>query len=267
MSGIGLYDPTDPRYASSLWSYGEAPVRSLKLNQWDGNIAAGFALLHQITALLLAGGAGPRLITALDQGDPLRVSASPIPDLTVRIAPGYLIGGNGIAGLTEAATVPEIQPFAVPLALPRIDTIALNAQGTVLLLTGTESASPAAPDAPAGAIPLADVFHRPGETSLLDHDDGVNGYLIDRRPPPLCGQAHRHNTDRSPAESPDGVRTAFSTAEPFTPGSLGVSLNGVLQVPGPAGDYLEQSDGGGYTFAIPPKPGDDIAHGYHVRIA
>ena len=40
MSKFGKYDPSEAEHGSSLFSYGEVPVVSSKLNIWNGNIEA-----------------------------------------------------------------------------------------------------------------------------------------------------------------------------------------------------------------------------------
>ena len=64
----------------------------------------------------------------------------------------------------------------------------------------------------------------------------------------------------APKESPDGVRTVFSLVPNYMPGSLQVSLNGLVQSKGTSFTETDPAaDGGGtFTFAVAPLAGDVI---------
>ena len=47
--------------------------------------------------------------------------------------------------------------------------------------TGTEAATPTAPAPDTDAIPMAELYLRPGMTVIKDTDDATNGYVIDVR--------------------------------------------------------------------------------------
>lgn len=57
---------------------------------------------------------------------------------------------------------------------------------------------------------------------------------------------HKHNTDRVPAESPNGTRVNFSTQKKYSTNSLDVYVNGILQTRNK--HYSEDGDKLGYTF-------------------
>jgi hypothetical protein len=77
--------------------------------------------------------------------------------------------------------------------------------------------------------------------------------------------AHTHNTDRQPAEAPDGMRRVFSTAERFVSGSLSVYINGMLATKD--AEYTENTNRRGYTFLYSIQAGWVLEHRYEVDIS
>ena len=261
MSGTGRYSATRDTNTSTLWNYGEVPVASAKLNTWNGNVAAAFDLLHQAMAALSGADAADCVISE-SSGEELLAVAADTPDLSVRVRSGRAWIGGFISHLAAEGRVPGSGSFTAPATHPRIDLVHLDAYGDLAFTAGVEAASPAVPDAPDGALVLARVHHRPGESSIQDTDDSVNGYLEDVRAVVVVGRAHAHPAggDRFPGESADGARVQFSTPGSFRAGTLAAWLNGVRQTPGV--DYDEDAGRESYTFTTAPLTGDAILHDY-----
>ena len=59
-------------------------------------------------------------------------------------------------------------------------------------------------------------------------------------------------------ETPDGVRTNFSTTYKFLAGEIDVFENGMIAIPGAAKDYVEDGDLNGVTFTEAPETGSVI---------
>ncbi|MGC9329055.1 MAG: hypothetical protein ACP5I1_15585 [Candidatus Hinthialibacter sp.] len=260
MVRFGRYDPQNSENASALFVYQEAPVASAKLNRWDGNIAAGFELLHRVLRALAAKGA-EAVITSSGSGA-LQITPADPPDRTVRVQPGWAVFGGGFAGVAEALSLPAGGSFAAPENHPRIDLIVLTTAGALEVVEGAEAESPAPPDAPSETLALAQIYLRVGASQILAADDGVQSYIIDVRPRFLLGEAHSHQPDCAPGEAPDGLRTQFFTQHVFRAGSLDVYVNGVLQQAGV--DYSEDAGRRSYTFFSPPAAHYRIQHRYVV---
>jgi hypothetical protein len=261
MSGFGKYDPTRPEHTSSLFAYGEVPLASEKLNRWNGNLEAALNGFIEAAVTLLGGGEEDLLLPGLSE-TPLKVVAQNPPSMRVSVCPGRAMVSRYVAGVSASADLPAGTSVLAPDLLPRVDLVALSKTGSLSVVTGEESSSPNAPAIPADSVPLAEIFLRPGAESIRDEDDGTNAYLVDVRPAPLSGRAHRHSQDGTPAEAADGVRTAFSTAGRARRGTLRVYLNGILLKSGENRDYTENPDLSGYVLHDPPRPEDVIQHFY-----
>ncbi|MBZ0258254.1 phage baseplate assembly protein V [bacterium] len=260
MSVYGEYDPTQSGNASSLFLYKEVPVTSTKMNRWNGNIEAGFALLHAVCSTLFARGENAVISNA--DADALGVVEADEPNMSVRVNPGWAIVVSGFAGLGQESILPDQGNFIAPATHDRIDKIALSSSGELVVVEGAEAETPIAPDAPVGAITLALIYHRPGANQVLNEDNESDSYIIDARPRFAHGDAHRHSTDSAPNEAPDGERTQFSTQDYFRSGSLQVFLNGVLQKSGV--DFNEDESSVSYQFISAPPTGALLTHHYII---
>lgn len=261
MTRIGAYRPDDPRHTSNLFIYREVPVQSAKLNRWNGNIAAAFDLLHRVCVALFT--RGEAAVITPSGVDALRVVANDPPDRTACVLPGWAILHGGFTGITETERLPEGGELSPPVTHDRIDLIALLDNGDLEIIQGEESVEPISPLTPEGAIPLARVHLRVGGDVILNEDDFMNSYIVDARPRLVMGDAHRHAPDHAPLETPDGLRTSFSTARVFREESLMVFRNGVLQQRG--ADYEEAAERFGYVFTHAPRAGDSIQHRYLIE--
>lgn len=260
MSVYGEYDPTQSGNASSLFLYKEVPVTSTKMNRWNGNIEAGFALLHAVCSALFSHGESA-VITNADS-DALGVVEADGTDMSVRVNPGWAIVDAGFAGRGEESVLPDQGNFIAPTTHDRIDKIALSSSGELVVVEGEEAETPLTPDTPVGAIALALIYHRPGASQVLSENNESDSYIIDARPRFAHGDAHRHSNDPTPSETPDGTRTQFSTRDYFRSGSLQVFLNGVLQKSGV--DFNEDGSGVSYQFITAPPTGALVTHHYII---
>lgn len=262
MSKYGKYDPTATENTSDLFTYGEVPVASNKLNRWNANIEASLNWAVECLTIL-AGARENDFVLYEASGVEMKVAAQSPPDMTVKVNPGRAIVANYFCGIESESTLPSAGLFTAPSAQPRYDLIYIDRAGNLGVVAGVEDASPSVPSAPANTLTLAHLYMRPGMSSVKDSDDSTNGYIIDQRPVLVQGRAHNHNSDRAPTESADGIRTNFSTANQFVEGSLEVFVNGLLQSSGT--EYTPDADRNGYTFTVAPPSGYRIEHRYLVE--
>jgi hypothetical protein len=95
------------------------------------------------------------------------------PNMTLKVEAGTIII-NGTLLKYNGGNSPT---FTAPTSNPRIDLLALNSSGTLEIIQGTESATPSPPSYPTDKFVICEVYHRVGETSIKDEDDGTNGYI------------------------------------------------------------------------------------------
>jgi len=165
-----------PLYTKTTWTFEERPVSSAKLNFWDDRIEAALETVCYL--LCLAWGGGNGVVRGASTDDLAVVAKSP-PSLTVQVKPGYAF----IRRLPyKLAVITDAPDPAVPTTHPRIDLVqaSLETWG-VSIKQGTEAASPVAPTPDTDCIALAQIYARPGMTSIKNTDDATNGYLIDAR--------------------------------------------------------------------------------------
>ena len=164
-------------YAKTTWAFQERPVASAKLNTWDDRIEAAVELTHFLLSQAWGGGDGVVRGAALND---LNVIATSPVGLSVLVDPGYAFISNfayRLAVQTESANV------TIPVTNPRIDLVQARLDTWDLsIVEGTEAASPVAPSPDADTVVLAELFLRPGMSSIKDTDDATNGYITDARP-------------------------------------------------------------------------------------
>jgi len=261
MGNLGKYDATKGTHTSSLFSYGEVPVASAKLNCWNGNIEASLEVVNRVLSRLA--NRDSNTVLDLGGGTSLRVTAQVPADMTVRVLPGLAVIYPYVAGRTATTTFPEDDTIPAPGAAPRIDLLYLRQDGEVRLAVGLEGSPPALPPLPDQTMALAQIYLRPGCSSIQEIDDGENAYLLDLRTLVTVGETHLHAADRFPPETADGSNVSFSTAKEYRSGTLDVFVNGVFQAKDL--DYAEESDCRGYTFVKAPPPGAVIQHRYIIE--
>ena len=163
-------------YTRTTWTFEERPVASSKLNTWDNRIELALELAFVLLSQAWGGGNG---VIRKASTDDLRVTASTTPDLSVHVKPGYAFISRFPYKLAAEAATTDVVP---PVTHPRIDLVqARLTTWDVSIVTGTESASPSAPSAQSDCIALAQLYLRPGMTSIKNTDDATNGYIVDVR--------------------------------------------------------------------------------------
>ncbi|MBI4556563.1 MAG: hypothetical protein HY706_03185 [Candidatus Hydrogenedentes bacterium] len=163
-------------YTKTTWNYAERPVASSKLNTWDDRIEAALELIHFLLSLAWGGGDG---VVRHATSDDLKVTATSPPGLTVQVKPGYAFISQFPYKLGAATATTAVTP---PTTNPRIDLVQARLDAwDVAVKTGTEAASPTAPDPDSNCVALGQLYLRPGMTSIKDTDDATNGYIVDAR--------------------------------------------------------------------------------------
>lgn len=163
-------------YIKTTWAFEERPVASSKLNSWDDRIEGALELAYRLLSLAWGGGDG---VLRGATTDDLKVVESAPPSLSVMVQAGFAIISNFPYKIDAATQTADV---VAPTVDPRIDLVVARLNTwDVLIKTGTESATPVAPVADADTIPLAELFLRPGMTTLLDIDDSTNGFITDVR--------------------------------------------------------------------------------------
>lgn len=162
-------------YPRTAWAYGERPVASAKLNAWDARIAAALELAYRLINTAMGGENG--VIPGLE--DMLRVEACTPPNLMVAVRPGYAFISGMPFRLHARAETAALTP---PAGAPRIDVVlARLSDWSVFIQGGTEGAVPQAPIPPPGSLLLAELHLKPGMNTVRNADNGIDGFIIDRR--------------------------------------------------------------------------------------
>ena len=163
-------------YTKTTWAFEERPVASAKLNTWDDRIEGTLELVMFL--LNHAWGGGDGVIRGATTDDLEVVAQSPA-SMSVEVEPGFAFVGKFPIKLAAATQSPDV---VAPSSLDRIDLVQLCLDTwTVGIKTGTEDATPTAPTPDADCLALANLYLRPGMTSVEDADDSTNGYIIDAR--------------------------------------------------------------------------------------
>ena len=125
--------------------------------------------------------------------------ASTPPDMIVHAWPGRLASGFGFDAATDlmATAVLSTGTLSAPTGAPRIDRIGLDvAAGTLVVLTGTEAASPVAPTYQNWMLPICRIALAVGQAVI------TNAHITDER----AWSAQGHPLDVSPT----GVAGAYN---------------------------------------------------------
>lgn len=163
-------------YTKTTWTFEERPVASSKLNTWDNRIEFALELVYFLLSQAWGGGDG---VVRKATADDLKVVSNTVPDLSVRVKPGYAFISKFPYKLAAEAVTPSVTP---PVTHPRIDLVQARLDTwDVSIVTGTAAASPIAPAPQSHCIGLAHLYLRPGMTSIKNSDDATNGYIVDAR--------------------------------------------------------------------------------------
>lgn len=155
----------------------------------------------------------------------LEVSTADPPNMTVVVAAGKVVIDDVYFSYAGGTT----PTFTAPSSNPRIDLIALNSAGALVVVAGTENASPTRPSAK-GVLPIAFVTLAVGQTKIVD------GNLADARPFLRANtSARRHHEFVASA-----AQTVFSLPFSYTPGAhaLTVIVDGAVLA---ESEYVETS--------------------------
>lgn len=161
-----------PHYAGTIIVVSDQPqVMQLIVAYIQSLAIAGAAsstdILSGISKLTENLGNNPRAMAAL-------VSQQSTPGLTLKVQPFALSSLSSDIVYAGGNT----STFAAPSVNPRIDLVIYDTvNGILTTRTGAEGASPTKPTPTTGDIVLCTVFHRVGETTILERDDTVNGYI------------------------------------------------------------------------------------------
>ena len=163
-------------YTKTTWAFEERPVASSKLNTWDDRIEGGLELLFFLVSQAWGGGDGVlRGVTT----DDLKTQATSPLGMSVEVQPGYALIGQYPFKLADATETTDVTP---PTTDDRIDLVQADlATWNVTVKTGTEAATPTAPSPDADCLALAQLYLRPGMSSIKNADDSTNGYIVDAR--------------------------------------------------------------------------------------
>lgn len=141
--------------------------------------------LHTMQAALnayISGAVDGVLSYGATPGDNFKLQARSSPDMSFEISAGFAVLDDV---WYENASTYTSAALTAPVTNPRIDRVELLytvSSGIVTarafnIKTGTEAGSPSAPALSSFAIPIGQIYHRVGETSIKDADDSTNGYI------------------------------------------------------------------------------------------
>ena len=89
------------------------------------------------------------------------------PDMTINIAPAKMFNGASLTSVALQTTT----AITAPTTNPRIDRVVADKEtGIYSIITGTEAASPVAPDITAGNFPICQIGMYVGQTEILNAD-------------------------------------------------------------------------------------------------
>lgn len=115
-----------------------------------------------------------------DTGFGFKVVAKDPASLVLRVNPGVAL----VEGQVVKFAGGDTPSFTAPTTNPRIDLVSVDSAGTIKTYQGSENVSPVASSYPAGETVLAEIYCRPGMTSIGDNDkaDGQGYIYRDSRP-------------------------------------------------------------------------------------
>lgn len=163
-------------YTITTFSYEERPVPSAKLNEWDDQIESALELAYVLVNESWGGADG--VVRGATANDLKITTTSPV-SMELNVEAGYALIDSMPFKVASQMSLPE---FSAPATNPRIDTVQAKLPGwAVEVKLGTEAASPTAPAVDSDAIVLAEIYLRPGMSSIKVSDDATNGYITDLR--------------------------------------------------------------------------------------
>ncbi len=163
-------------YIKTDFIYGERPLASAKLNQWDDRIESAMETLSHFLAHT---GCRQDGIVRTNTSNSLQVTPTSPQSLSVEVQEGSaLIKGLPFV-LAQVVSTATVTP---PATYDRIDLVQAElTDWSISIKTGSESSSPTPPSPDSRCLALAQLYLRPGMTSIKASDDLGNGYIIDIR--------------------------------------------------------------------------------------
>ena len=95
------------------------------------------------------------------------------PDLTLKVSPGNVYFGSTLVEFAGGNS----PSFTAPSVNPRIDILVINIDNEIEIVQGTENTEPEPPNIPVDVRPIAQIYNRVGQTTILNEDDSSNGYI------------------------------------------------------------------------------------------
>jgi len=139
----------------------------------------------------------------------LEVSTADPPNMTVVVATGKVVIDDVYFSYAGGTT----PTFTAPSSNPRIDLIALNSAGALVVVAGAENASPTRPSAK-GVLPIAFVTLAVGQTKIVD------GNLADARPFLRANTSTRRHFEAVAT----AAQTAFTLPFSYTPSAHALTV-------------------------------------------
>lgn len=157
-----------------------ASIRAQATLDWFVEVRKSIAELQRFLSVALGGGEDGVFAFGDDVDASLRVEPTSPVSMRVTCHAGWGIVDGVPFEMATDYTTPD---FDTPVADDRIDVIAVSAvTRSIVIYTGNESSSPVAPAVTGeGEIKLAEIYHRPSETSIKATDDTTNGFNTDAR--------------------------------------------------------------------------------------
>lgn len=144
---------------------------------WLEEFVAAFELVQWFLSQELAGGATGIWAYGSVGYDSCVPSVTGL-DMVVTVAAGAGFYG----GVPWRKDISSNVAVVAPVSNPRIDLVAWDAENsTLVLVNGTEAASPSAPALPTNHVEICQVYNRVGETVIKSTDDSTNGYITNTR--------------------------------------------------------------------------------------
>jgi hypothetical protein len=155
-------------------------IRAQATLDWFIAVREAIAELQQFFNTVIGGGIDGIIAFGDDVDASYRTSATSPVSMRVTIEAGWAFVDGVPFRMIGDYTTPN---FVAPVTDDRIDTLAASAiTRSITIYTGNESSSPVAPAVTGeGEIEIAQIYHRPGETSIKNSDDSTNGYISDTR--------------------------------------------------------------------------------------
>ena len=147
---------------------------------------------------------------------PFAPHAQATPNMTVAVDAGTVFGGGVLTPVASQST----GTVTAPVSNPRIDRIVINpANGAILTVTGTESASPSPPAIPSCYYPLAQVLLQTTSTAI------TNTMIMDER---IVGNLQPNSGNATKVVAQSAVPLSFvAVASTFTSASYASNAGNV----------------------------------------